>query len=82
VVLLDVGGDRGGEQVVAGVALAQAFAEGGRGDVFGDAGEDVDAGALGGSEGERGEGFVAEGVAGAGDDDPFGQVRRRLGSRQ
>lgn len=68
-----------GKEVGAGVAVVEAFAEGGGGNIFGDSGEDVDAGALGGGEGERGEGGFGEAVAGAGDDDPFGEVEEAVG---
>ena len=77
----DVADDGGAEQVGAGVALAEAFAQAGGGDIFGDAGEDVDAGALGGGEVERGEAVFGEGVAGAGDDDPVGEFEQALRAR-
>src|ERR1700735_1205558 len=59
-VLPDVVGDGWAEQVGAGVALAEALAQAGGGDILLDAGEDVDALALGGGEIERGEAVVRE----------------------
>ena len=67
------------QKVGAGVALAEAFAELGGRDVFGDAGEEVNAGALGGGEVEGGEIGFSEGVAGAGDYDPFGEFEEAVG---
>ena len=71
--------NRGGQKVIARVTLAQAFTETGGGDVFGDAGEEVNAGALGGGEVEGGEIGFSEGVAGAGDYDPFGEFEEAVG---
>ena len=75
VVGLDVGGDGGREQAGAWVAGAQAAAKVGGGDIFVDGGEEVDAGALGGSEGELGasEELGREREVGAADDDPVGE---------
>jgi len=80
-VLLDIVGDRGAEQVGAGIALAEALAQAGSGDILLDPGEEVDAGTLGGGEMERGEALFSEGgegVAGAGDDDPLGEFEQPL----
>lgn len=77
VVVEDVGGDSWREEVEAGVASLEAMAEGGRGYVLVDILEEVDAGALAGSEVECGE--VFEGEAGAADDDPFGEFEEAVG---
>ena len=78
--VLDVGGDGGGEEVGAGVALMEAVAEGGGGDVFVEGEEEMDAGLLGGGQGEGCEGgSIFEGEAGAADDDPFGEFEEAVG---
>jgi len=84
VVGLDVCGDGGGCQAGAGVAQVEAMAEFGGGDVVMHSGEEMDAGSLGGSEGERGElGQVqkiwSEWEAGAGDNDPLGECEQLVG---
>ena len=79
VVGLDVGGDGGGKQAGAGVAGEEAAAELGGGDVFVDSGEQVDAGALAGREGELGELSFGEGEFGAADDDPLGEGEQLVG---
>ena len=66
VALGDKRGDAIGQKIRAGIAVAEALAEAGGRDIFGDAGEDVDAGALCRGEGERGEVGFGEGIAGAG----------------
>ena len=77
---LDVGGDGGGEEIGAGVALVEAVAEDGGGDVFVEGEEEVDAGLLGGGEGEGFEGgWSFEGEAGAADYDPLGQFEEAVG---
>ena len=76
---LDVVGDGGGEQAGAGVSGLQAAAEGGGRDLLVDCGEQVDAGALGGSEGERRELGFAEGEVGPADHDPLGQREQAIG---
>ena len=72
----DVGGDGEWEQVGAGVAGGETLAEVGGGDVHLDGVEDVDAGALGGSESEARR--IFQGEAGAADDDPFGEREQAL----
>lgn len=69
--LPNVGGDRDGEETVAGVAVGESGAESRGGDVFVDTVEDVNAGALGVGKGEAVG--VGEAIAGAADDDPFGE---------
>ena len=75
----DIGGDGFRQEVEAGVAVAEAVAEGGGGDVFLYSGKDVDAGALGGREGERGKSGFGKRVAGASDDDPLGEREEAVG---
>ena len=71
--VLYVGGDGGGEEVGAGIALMKALADDGGGDVFVECEQEMDSGLLRGRQGEGCEGrMIFEGEAGAADDDPFG----------
>jgi hypothetical protein len=68
----DVGGDWRRQEVGAGVAGGEAFAEAGGGNILVDGVEEVDAGLLGGSERQTlGE---LQGDAGAADYDPLGEL--------